>query len=419
METFFVSYNSHDRTWAEWIAWTLEEAGHSVIIQAWDFRPGGNFVLDIQRTIQESDRTIAVLSPHFLQAKYTQSEWASAFAQDPQSIERKLIPIRVADCKPDGLLKTIAYVDLVGCSQVDATEKLRQMLHDRAKPSQAPAFPGVSNVHQDASIAPDFPGDRNLDTPPPAASLSLGVYGWDGAQTDPPPMVERDWRRYCDRDSRTVPTPDQWESELLADLKQAKQELAELSTCRAIELSGNRPLTMTLAIGATFPAVAGYQLRLQQMTDNQPALWHLTQPSNARLRVHQQQGTEGDNLIFAINISVATGENQVNPAWEEIQEFYTDHTDEFTSLVYIEPEAGSGPKAIQSGGDALALALHAKELIRQYRRQYKAQQLHLILACPTGFALSLGQQLNAVGKIMAYERTENGSYQASVRLRTG
>ena len=62
------------------------------------------------------------------------------------------------------------------------------------------------------------------------------------------------------------------------------------------------------------------------------------------------------------------------------------------------------------------MALHAKELIRQYRRQYKAQQLHLILACPTGFALSLGQQLNAVGKIMAYERTENGSYQASVRL---
>lgn len=54
METFFVSYNSHDRTWAEWIAWTLEDAGYSVTIQAWDFRPGGNFVLDMQRAAQES-----------------------------------------------------------------------------------------------------------------------------------------------------------------------------------------------------------------------------------------------------------------------------------------------------------------------------------------------------------------------------
>ena len=162
METFFVSYNSHDRAWAEWIGWTLEELGHSVIIQEWDFRPGGNFVLDMQRAIQQSDRTIVVLSPHFLQAKYTQSEWASAFAQDPQTLERKLIPIRVADCKPDGLLKTIAYVDLVGCSQAEATKKLRQMLQDRAKPSQAPAFPG-SNVDYDASIAPDFPGDRDAE----------------------------------------------------------------------------------------------------------------------------------------------------------------------------------------------------------------------------------------------------------------
>lgn len=176
---------------------------------------------------------------------------------------------------------------------------------------------------------------------------------------------------------------------------------------------------MTLAIGATFPAVAGYQLRLQQVINNQLALWHLAQPSEARLQVCRQQGKEGDNLLFAINISISAAENHINSAWEEIQEFYADHTDEFTSLVYVEPEAGAGPKALQAGGDALALALHAKELIRQYRRQYKAQHLHLILACPAGFALSLGQQLNAVGEIMAYERTENSSYQASVRLRTG
>ncbi len=41
---FFISYNGKDKDWAEWIAWQLEEAGYSVIIQVWDFRPGGNFV---------------------------------------------------------------------------------------------------------------------------------------------------------------------------------------------------------------------------------------------------------------------------------------------------------------------------------------------------------------------------------------
>jgi TIR domain len=59
---FFISYNRFDQQWAEWVAWILEEAGYSVVIQAWDFRPGGNFVLDMQRAAADSNKTIAILS---------------------------------------------------------------------------------------------------------------------------------------------------------------------------------------------------------------------------------------------------------------------------------------------------------------------------------------------------------------------
>ena len=31
---FFVSYSGADRAWAEWIAWVLEEAGYTVVLQA-------------------------------------------------------------------------------------------------------------------------------------------------------------------------------------------------------------------------------------------------------------------------------------------------------------------------------------------------------------------------------------------------
>jgi hypothetical protein len=41
---FFISYNGADKAWAEWIAWQLEEERFTTILQAWDFRPGGNFV---------------------------------------------------------------------------------------------------------------------------------------------------------------------------------------------------------------------------------------------------------------------------------------------------------------------------------------------------------------------------------------
>ena len=62
MKDFFISYTGNDLTWAEWVAWVLEEAGYSVVIQAWDFRVGGNFVLDMQQATVEAAKTIVALS---------------------------------------------------------------------------------------------------------------------------------------------------------------------------------------------------------------------------------------------------------------------------------------------------------------------------------------------------------------------
>lgn len=139
---FFISYNRADKQWAEWIAWTLEAAGYTVAVQAWDFRPGSNFVVEMQQAATNSRRTIAILSESYLKSSFTQPEWAVAFADDPQSLNRKLLPIRVKECKPTGLLKPIVYVDLVGLSQADAKAALLDALQERAKPDEAPAFPG-------------------------------------------------------------------------------------------------------------------------------------------------------------------------------------------------------------------------------------------------------------------------------------
>jgi hypothetical protein len=32
MKNFFISYNSADNQWAQWIAWQLEEAGYTIVI---------------------------------------------------------------------------------------------------------------------------------------------------------------------------------------------------------------------------------------------------------------------------------------------------------------------------------------------------------------------------------------------------
>ncbi|WP_180995418.1 tetratricopeptide repeat protein [Microcystis aeruginosa] len=157
---FFVSYNGRDKQWAEWIAWILEEAGYSVIIQAWDFRPGNNFALEMQNATAQAEKTIAVLSSNYLNALYTHPEWAAAFAQDPKGQKRTLIPIRVSECEIKGLWQQIVYADVVNLSEAEAKDVVLAALQERAKPTQAPGFPGVS-LPPAERITPqrvDYPG---------------------------------------------------------------------------------------------------------------------------------------------------------------------------------------------------------------------------------------------------------------------
>jgi TIR domain/Effector-associated domain 1 len=168
---FFVSYTKADQPWAEWIAWKLEEASYSTVIQTWDFRLGSNFVLEMQQAASAADRTIAVLSPKYLESSFTASEWAAAFAQDPQGKSRKLIPIRIAPCKLTGILAPINYLDLVGLPEADASAALLGAFRIRNKPTSAPAFPGATKTNAgDTVTSPVYPA-ASEDTSTPITEI--------------------------------------------------------------------------------------------------------------------------------------------------------------------------------------------------------------------------------------------------------
>ncbi len=154
---FFISYNKADREWAEWIAWHLEESGkYSVVIQAWDFGSGCNFVLEMDRAIQQCERVVAVLSPDYLTSLFTQPEWVAYFAQDPDSAERKIVPVRVRECELKGLLAAIVYLDLVGKTEAAGKQALLDAVKlGRRKPDHAPGYPAQS---RHATVQPRFPG---------------------------------------------------------------------------------------------------------------------------------------------------------------------------------------------------------------------------------------------------------------------
>jgi tetratricopeptide (TPR) repeat protein len=158
---FFVSYNKADREWAEWIAWQLEAEGYTTVLQAWDFLPGSNFVLDMDKASGQASRTIALLSPDYFASQFTPSEWAAAFAQDPTGQQSKLLPIRVKACTLTGLLAQLVYLDLVDLDEKSAAAALRTgIARTRARPSTAPRYPG--STAPAVSQTSHFPGPRVL-----------------------------------------------------------------------------------------------------------------------------------------------------------------------------------------------------------------------------------------------------------------
>jgi hypothetical protein len=164
MKDFFISYNRADRSWAEWIAWHLEEVGYTTILQAWDFRPGSNFVLEMHQAATEAERTIAVLSPEYLASLFTQPEWAAAFAQDPTGDRGILVPVSVKQCDLQGLLSQTITIELVGLNEDAAKEELLSgVRRGRAKPTEKPGFPG--SAQQTGRPRPDFPSASASDGP--------------------------------------------------------------------------------------------------------------------------------------------------------------------------------------------------------------------------------------------------------------
>jgi hypothetical protein len=157
---FFVSYTSADRTWAEWIAWQLEAEGYRVVVQAWDFIPGRSWTHEMQQATATAERVVAVMSAAYLQSEHSEAEWEVFQAKDPLGKRGLLLPVRVGEVDPPGLLKTRIYVDLVGRDVASARSALLAAARGaRGKPTEEPEFPGVQRRSTvGSSAAPRFPG---------------------------------------------------------------------------------------------------------------------------------------------------------------------------------------------------------------------------------------------------------------------
>jgi hypothetical protein len=91
---------------------------------------------------------------------HAEAEWRAFSAKDPSGERELLLPVRVSDLEPPGLLTTRIYVDLVGRDAKSARAALLTAVRGaRGKPTEAPEFPGGRRSEVSATEAPRFPGE--------------------------------------------------------------------------------------------------------------------------------------------------------------------------------------------------------------------------------------------------------------------
>jgi WD40 repeat protein len=151
----FISYAPTDERWAVWVAWSLEAAGFTTMVQAWDFLPGANYLDFIDRGIREATIILPILSRSYGATQQSRLErMATEHAVTGSSFPRA-VPVVVEESAADVGFASLDMVDLVDAGTEE--EAVRRLLaHVRRALSRQPWSRLRSTVG--TRVTADLPG---------------------------------------------------------------------------------------------------------------------------------------------------------------------------------------------------------------------------------------------------------------------
>ncbi|MEM6449230.1 MAG: TIR domain-containing protein [Cyanobacteria bacterium P01_D01_bin.105] len=108
----FISYSRQDKAWVLGeLAPRLQKAGLKTCIDIDDFRAGAPAIKEIRRAIKTSRKTLLVLSPNYLESKWTELERYLPQTKDPLNEELRIIPFLYESCNLPEDIAYLSYID--------------------------------------------------------------------------------------------------------------------------------------------------------------------------------------------------------------------------------------------------------------------------------------------------------------------
>lgn len=331
------------------------------------------------------------------------------FAEGPRSDAGKLRKrlqehLGIDDVELLEFLKCLRFQISFG-SLKDLAERVAERMHHLGmKSDEAALYAGAGAVR---SWIKDGPVDLTADIVR-ARITELGL--WLPAETvtavhvhlltikdqrfDIEPDYRLDWRDYfvgpgsCK--GHDVVSPDIWNGRLMAELLALEGEINAKTNTRLLRVRGKARLSAWTAFGFVFSKVNGYTLEV----DQNGQVWNtaVTPAADFRMLAVNPDGEtssdQGDTVAVGISVSGSLD--------DDVRQDMQQRGTRVRSLLLLRPERELGPACLRDGADAIALAVQAKALMRDFAKKNAARRMLLYYFGPLGAASFLGHQLNAV-----------------------
>lgn len=160
----FVSYSHMDKPWVyNWLLPRLEQAAIRVCIDFRDFDVGIPILVNIERAIERSNKTLLILTPNWVSSEWTSFEALLTQTTDPSGLRRRVLPLLLEPCEPPRRVSVFTYADFTQPEKWNVQlARIIDALHDKVKLIEQEIVPTqVSNRVPSETLTDNLPEPLN------------------------------------------------------------------------------------------------------------------------------------------------------------------------------------------------------------------------------------------------------------------
>lgn len=252
----------------------------------------------------------------------------------------------------------------------------------------------------EAAVAAGIAGEKKI---------TLWLQNWTSESFDAAADYALDWSSQFDRASRTVPSPETWNSQLIPELDVLKKTILKERKERLIRFRGKCALSSGVALGATFPTVGDWVFEIPQPPAKDAWRSDAAATNPYQLTTEVVEGApDGTDIVLGLNIK---GDGR-----QDIVKYVESTGIPPRIFAFVSPPS-RGAQSIRGAGDAVAFGQAVREQLGKLLKEHGLRKTRIFFYGPFALSVFLGQHLTSVGEIQLFEYQDPG-YVPSCTLRT-